>query len=421
MNKKLLVLETNSNIANAEIIQMAQKMGIHVVVTGYTNIDDSPVKQLADESWDISTADIDMLIEKCREVGIDGVFGGTDFAVDVAIALSEALGIPYYCDKETWHYSRNKVDFKQRCREYGVPVVPEIVIEPQDEIDFNDIEFPVVVKPCDRSGNVGISFCFDEEQLKNALRAAKAKAENGQVIIEKYMTGMEYTPFYVLADGEPRLLYLSSMLIEPGMPTNCYTVSSTVVSTKAMKKYLNDIDPQVRALLRGIGCRDGVAWLELMTDESGDYYAIEMGHRLSGEMLWASMPQVRDFSPLRWMVDYAVNGASDKSLMPSSFDGTEEKVGCGYILWTRRGGVVGSVEGLSKISKMLNATVHAVAKQGSTIDPYAYALIISFKSDSRRQMCENIRLINSNVSMKDTDGKEMLSFFTDFDSILEMD
>lgn len=421
MNKKLLVLETNSNIANAEIIRTAHELGVYVVVTGYTPAEDSVVKQLADESWDISTVDIHGLVAKCRDIGIDGVFGGTDFAVDVAIALSESLGIPYYCDREAWHYSRNKVDFKQRCREFGVPIVPEVVLGPGEEIDCGDIDYPVVVKPCDRSGNVGISFCHDSEQLLDALNSARERAENGQVIIEKYMTGMGYTPFYVLADGEPRLLYFSSMLNEPGMPTNCYTISTTAVSSKAMKKYLTDIDPHVRALLKGIGCRDGVAWLELMTDERGDFYAIEMGHRLSGEMLWASMPQVRSFSPLHWMVNYAVNGLSDQSLMPPAFDGTEGKVGCGYILWTRSGGIVGSIEGLSVIERSLNATVHEVAKIGAEIDPYSYALIVSFKSDSKQELCKNIRLINSEVSMKDIGGDEMLSYFTDFDSILTMD
>lgn len=421
MNKKLLVLETNSNIANAEIIRTAHELGVYVVVTGYTPAEDSVVKQLADESWDISTVDIHGLVAKCRDTGIDGVFGGTDFAVDVAIALSESLGIPYYCDREAWHYSRNKVDFKQRCREFGVPIVPEVVLGPGEEIDCGDIDYPVVVKPCDRSGNVGISFCHDSEQLLDALYSARERAENGQVIIEKYMTGMEYTPFYVLADGEPRLLYFSSMLNEPGMPTNCYTISTTAVSSEAMKKYLTDIDPHVRALLKGIGCRDGVAWLELMTDERGDFYAIEMGHRLSGEMLWASMPQVRSFSPLHWMVNYAVNGLSDQSLMPPAFDGTEGKVGCGYILWTRSGGIVGSIEGLSVIERSLNATVHEVARIGAEIDPYSYALIVSFKSDSKQELCKNIRLINSEVSMKDIGGNEMLSYFTDFDSILTMD
>lgn len=233
---KLLVLETNSNIANAEVIERAHEMGVTVTVSGYTPLEESEVKRIADDCWDISTADIPALAEKCRNSGIDGVFGGTDFAVDVAIALSEELGIPYYCDGDTWRYSRHKVDFKQRCREFGVPVVPEIVLGPEDEIDLNEVEFPVVVKPCDRSGNVGITFCHSAPDLKDALEKARGKAENGQILIEKYMTGMEYTPFYVLANGEARLLYLSSMLIEPGTPTNCYAVSTTLVPDAALEK-----------------------------------------------------------------------------------------------------------------------------------------------------------------------------------------
>lgn len=417
---KLLVLETNSNIANAEVIERAHEMGVTVTVSGYTPLEESEVKRIADDCWDISTADIPALAEKCRNSGIDGVFGGTDFAVDVAIALSEELGIPYYCDGDTWRYSRHKVDFKQRCREFGVPVVPEIVLGPEDEIDLNEVEFPVVVKPCDRSGNVGITFCHSAPDLKDALEKARGKAENGQILIEKYMTGMEYTPFYVLANGEARLLYLSSMLIEPGTPTNCYAVSTTLVPDAALEKYLKEVDPSVRALLKGIGCRDGVAWLELMTDENGDFFAIEMGHRLSGEMLWDSMPAVRGFDPVGWMVNYAVTGKNDASALPVSFDGTDGKIGCGYILWTKKEGIVDSISGLEEIERELNATVHEVAQIGARIDAHSYALIVSFKSDSREALCSNIGLINGTVSMRDVEGNEMLSFYTDFSTILDM-
>jgi len=110
--KKLLMLGTST--ASAEMIACAKKMGAYVIATDNFPYEESHSKQLADEYWMISTGEVDVLEAKCRETGVNAVICGiSEFNQDMALELCKRLDLPSYCDEETWHYGRNKVDFKK--------------------------------------------------------------------------------------------------------------------------------------------------------------------------------------------------------------------------------------------------------------------------------------------------------------------
>lgn len=405
--KKLVVLGSNGNITNREIIESAKKQGIYTIVTDYFPPEKSEVKRLADEYWMISTTDFDALEAKCREVGVSGFHGGTDFAQDVALEMTSRLGLPCYCDKETWHYSRNKADFKKKCKEHGVPVATDYYLsdEPTEE-ELDAVQFPVIVKPSDRSGNVGFSYCYNKEDLRKAYAFAKSLAENDTVVIEKLLVGREYGAFYAVADGEARLLNFWSMLSEPGMPENCYSISTTV--TDNLENYLENVHPQVLSLLKDVGCRDGVVWIEFMADENGQLNALELGHRLSGEMLWMPLTTVTGFDSVAWMVNYAVNGHNDVSKLPQSQQKHLKECACGYILWSAKEGNVDKIIGTDIIRNTEGMTLHMTTAEGEHIDAYRYCAIITFAAKDCEEMCEKIRFVNDTVQILDTNGEDLL-------------
>lgn len=65
--RKLLIL--GSSLGSLEIVRKARDMGCHVIVTDYVPLGRSAAKREADESWDVSTADLDKLEERCRREG----------------------------------------------------------------------------------------------------------------------------------------------------------------------------------------------------------------------------------------------------------------------------------------------------------------------------------------------------------------
>ena len=68
--KRLLILGGTS--ASFDLVRNAKSMGIYTIVTDPNQT--GVAKELADETALVSTADIDGLVEFCRQSGVDGVF-----------------------------------------------------------------------------------------------------------------------------------------------------------------------------------------------------------------------------------------------------------------------------------------------------------------------------------------------------------
>ena len=179
--KKLLIL--GATAGEISLVKRAQKYGIYVIVTdNHTDYTLAPAKNVADEAWDISWSDIDTLEKLSRESGVDGILAGySEFRVENMIKLCERLNFPCYINNEQLEITRDKIKFKECCRKYGVPVVKEY--SSIDEVN----EYPVIVKPTDRAGSIGISIAHSFEELEKAYQYAYDLSLEKRDIIEKYI------------------------------------------------------------------------------------------------------------------------------------------------------------------------------------------------------------------------------------------
>ena len=85
MNKQKLLVLGGKPVGSVDIVNYAKSIGCYVIVADYLDVKDSPAKQIADECWNVSTADLDTLAKKAKLARIDGVFTGAhDFNIDKA-------------------------------------------------------------------------------------------------------------------------------------------------------------------------------------------------------------------------------------------------------------------------------------------------------------------------------------------------
>lgn len=148
--QKLLIL--GSDYGTIDIARQAKDRGIYVIATDL--METSPTKEVANESWMISTTDLDKLEQLCRERDVDAIItGASDFNIEKSRELCKRLGLPLYCDNDdAWEISTNKRLFKDLCKQTGAPVAEDYFLsgEPTEE-ELTKIQFPVVVKPVDLS------------------------------------------------------------------------------------------------------------------------------------------------------------------------------------------------------------------------------------------------------------------------------
>ena len=194
--KKLLILGGTSG--ETPIVERAKKFGIYTIVADYhTDYSYSPAKLVADEAWDVSWSDVDTLEQMCKEHHVDGVIAGfSEFRVENAIKLCERLCLPCYATMEQLDITRDKIKFKNVCRENGVPVVRE----------YGSLEevthYPVIVKPTDRAGTIGVTVADSYEELIVAYDYAMEMSVCKSVIIEDFIcNATEVDAFYMIMDG----------------------------------------------------------------------------------------------------------------------------------------------------------------------------------------------------------------------------
>ena len=414
--QKLLMLGTSKG--SCEMIEYAKSQGIYTIVTDYLSPEESVAKKISDEYWMISTGDIDALVEKCKEEKVDGVCSGiSTFCIPAAVTLCERLGLQAYCTHDAWHYTMNKGDFKKLCRECNVPVAHDyFVSNPPTESELDAIKFPVVVKAVDQSANRGMSYCYKRDEILPAIKYAHSFSKNSNVIIERLLKGIEYTAYYALADGEASLVSLFSDLAQPNTPNNCYAVNSTACDK--LDIYHKEVDPYFRDLLKKGGMTDGVCWIELIFDEDGHFYVIEMGYRMSGDMMAIPIHDVTGFNSYKWLVDIALGVKHTKEDLPLPQTTLYKKCGCAYILWSAdTNGVVKEIKGLDNILSLPGVHLAPNVTVGTKFNAHQYMLTFTFTRDEVEGVIDVIKTINENITVVDTSDNDVLIRFTDFDEL----
>lgn len=301
--KKLLIL--GGSLTEIFIIERARKMGIYTIVSDqYTDRTICPAKNFADEAWGISWKDIDTLYTKCIENDVDGVLAGfSEFRVDSMIRLCKRLKTPTYITSEQLFKTSDKTEFKHLCEQYSVPTVPTY------DKDSEAIEFPVIVKPVDRGGSIGISVVYNIEEYKEAIDTALSLSPSGKVIVEKYMgDSMKFDVYYIIQHGEPILFTSNDTEMCPRMKGQEILQAGWVFPSKYQENYIQKVDTPVKNMLKGLGINNGYITISGFVDEKENMYIFETGFRLSGDFSFKFTERFLNFNYIDQLIEQAIYG-----------------------------------------------------------------------------------------------------------------
>lgn len=410
---KLLVLGASNG--SKDIVKYAKSIGVYTIVTDYIPVEHSSLKQLADAHWEISTSDIDLLEKECKQNQVDAIICGcSEFNIEQLLSLGERLNLPVYCDRESWHYSRDKADFKLVCKDLGIRVPKDYSVSFLPTIEeLEAIDYPVVVKPIDMSSNRGVSFCDNDQQLLDGIKLASSFTKSSKMIVEQKINGKEWYAYYAIAEGKSKFIALNAMYSQPGEPSFCYSITTT--ATDHVIKYLKEMNKPIKELLKRVGCKEGIAWVQVMLNEiDNNFYAIEMGYRLDGDMMFVPYKKLMGFDSIKWLVDYSINGRNLFSNLPKEPNKPYKQCACSYMVWTNQAGYIGSIEGLDEIARIANIEVAWHADKGEYFDKYRPLGNILFCSKDVNEMCETISKVNKLLKISDDKGNEIIIKFTDF-------
>lgn len=409
--KKLLILG-GFNLA-CVIVRHAQALGAYVVVADYN--ENAQAKDIADKFVAISATDVEALVELCKKENIDGITTGfVDILLYPCYEVCKRLGLPYYVTPKMLSMSTNKIDFKETCNLYDVPVPQTYFIgsEISEEI-YEKINYPVFVKPLDASGSRGAGVCHNREELEKQFNEAMSFSVTHNAIIEDYITGREFLMNYIAQDGEFRMVSMFDRYASSDRGGAINYASLSMGPSKAVDYYFNEVEGKVVNMFKSLGFRDGLYFLQGYSDGNKITF-FEMGCRLGGSYYDLERKCI-DIDPIDMTIRYALTG-----VMTENIDAIPARVGkyknigvCVNYLLIGGEETIGKISGIEEIKKMPSYVeseqrqfVGDHYKNDSTVDRPVFSVYLAV--EDKNQLVRDVNYMNSVFTVVNTEGKSIL-------------
>lgn len=393
-----------------EPVEIAKSMGIYTIVTDY--LPDSPAKKVADKAYMVSTMDIDAVVELCKNEHVDGIFTGyMDNMLPIAREVADRMGYPFYASREQIKLSQDKGFFKQKCIEYGVPV-PTNYTQVVKEQGFGSekIKFPVIVKPVDSMGGIGIKICSDAQELRLAYEYALDYSPSKNIIVEEYMTGTEVCATYTIKNGEVSLSVFRDKLLSLDHEDIQSQADVLINPSANLRRYVETTDVALKRMLKGMGATDGSVFFQgIANDEKIALF--ECGYRPNSASDYRHISKINEINYMEMMLAHAVTGEMqgyDLSMDNPFFS----KFSITLNIWAHPG-VIGKMEGLEEVCAIENVQLAEFRRRvGDTLTsekPYQQGVFRAIiLGETISQVQETILKIQKIIKVEDEQGNNML-------------
>lgn len=418
--KKLLVLG-GKPIGSCELVQRAKELGYYVIVTDF--LESSPAKLLANEVWNISTANIQMLYDKCIAENIDGILTAVhEFNINRMIDLCELLDKPCYCSRETWKYCDSKLEFKNLCLKNNIRVAKQYKYDEVLSYKQNSLFPTLVTKPIDGSGSRGFSICHNWEEFMHGYQHAIDFSPSKQVLIEDYIPFDTVIIHYTMIHGKCFFSGMSDKYSAQFVSTGASVMGLQMFPSKGKDIYMQTLNKQVCTMFERAGFKEGPIWIEAFYDGKGSFIFNEMGYRFGGSLTYYPVKYFYNISQLDLLIESAFVQQSDFVMKLQVEEYSKRQKYC-ILPVHLHPGIIRKISGIVEIQKYENlyslVPVHFIGDEikewGSAQQVFCYLHILY---NTSKELKNSIDYILQNISVEDSDGKSMLYTLFNLDNLL---
>lgn len=423
--KRLLIL--GGNPETTPLVETANGMGIKTIVSSARHTD--PAKTTAWKSYDVDGTDVPGLIALAKEEKVDGVLVGVaDILVPAYCKVCHALELPCYATQEIVDVFAYKDVFKATCERYGIHGIPEYYLDADlKQEDLSRIQYPVMIKPVDNGGGVGMTVAHNENELIKGVKKALDASKKKRFIVEKYMLCDDMGMYYTFKDG-----YCSASCIYDRYTTNEQEGLSRVClggtyPSKHLDDYLVRMHDNAVRMFKEIGIKDGVLMLSAFY-ENGEFYVYDTGFRLQGEAPHLLMKAIHGFDQREMLIRYALTGSAGNVDLKREDDMRLRGKWAATVWFLLKKGTIQKIEGLEDLHKDSRVVANIQRLQEGIEVPEEWIgnekqvlTRMYLVCDSKEELALALQYYRQAVHVYDEYQKDMLLQGFDVKKALEMD
>ena len=383
--KRILML--GGSMQQIPIIKLAKEMGLHVITCDYTP--NNPGHQYSDEYYNVSTTDLDGVLELAKQLNIDGIVAyASDPAAPTAAYVAEKLGLPGN-PYESVRICTEKDLFRDFLTTHGLhaPKAKGFSSLEEARTDIDGFAFPVMVKPVDSSGSKGVVKIYTPSELEAAVAEALEYSRRKRFVIEEFI---EKKGYQVSGDGfsvNGELLFTSygNELYSSAGGTREYVALGEFWPTLLSEEQKQKVDKEIQKLITALGMKTGAYNIEVIIDKNDNVYVLELGPRNGGSYI----PQLIKYATGVDLLRYTILGAlgedcSDLAMTPT------KGFFSNYMIMSHKDGTFKEIcfDNKFKENNLLN--VYCTHKPGDTVTAYKNTTdsmgTILFRADSLEEI-----------------------------------
>ncbi|MBN3035449.1 MAG: ATP-grasp domain-containing protein [Bacteroidales bacterium] len=280
MNKRILIFGAGEN--QLTLIRKAKEMGLITVVIDPAP--DPPGRKLADIFEKVDANDLEKTIGMSKIHRVEGIITSQmENPLRLMARVAEKLGFRFP-SVEHIEQCRNKFLMKQAFLRSGVPCAKGVLIRPGmalDHDEISDLGWPLIIKPLDAFSSRGVFRMETTEDIERHLDTARSYSSNGQVLIEEFIEGPEFSVESITYEGQTHIFQITDKVITM-YPS---TVELAHIQPAAIDFISRSaIENTVIKAIKALGIDFTASHTELKLSPRGPVI-IEVGARLGGDFI----------------------------------------------------------------------------------------------------------------------------------------
>lgn len=295
--KKLLML--NASEHEIPFILAAKNLGYFVVTTSIKS--EYAGHKYADQYIYGNYNNYDEMIELCKREGITAVSHAcTDDCALSAAYIGEKMGFKGHDTFENACIIHRKDRFKEFCKKHDViSPISESFTEEKDAIEYStNCKYPVIIKPTDMAGGIGISIANNEEEYISAIKDAFRKSHEKHVVVETYIAGKLHSLSTFIVDQK----VVSYATEDDHSSYNKYMTNHGIWNASDWDKAEPILIPETERIARILNLVDGNLHMQYIQDKDGNPWIIEMMRRNIGNNNMMAMTSCYGLNWPEWII-----------------------------------------------------------------------------------------------------------------------
>lgn len=303
--KKLAII--GASYLQEPIVLKAKEMGLYTICFAWR--EGATCAELCDKFYPISTTDKEEILEVCQEEKIDGICTiASDVAAPTVAYVANHMNLVGN-DYEAAMRAHNKYQMRKAFMAVGVPcpkfmmVTPDIINNQDVIVRLQSFGYPMIIKPSDRSGSLGVTKVNNPSELYPAIQLAMEKSFQHEAMIEEFIEGREISVEFISYKGNHYPLQITDKVTTEA--PHFVELAHHQPSTLTPKQYEKIYAITTKAL-NALGLTNGASCSEYRITSDGRIVTMEIAGRMGGDFFSEIVELSTGYDYVRGVIDIAL-------------------------------------------------------------------------------------------------------------------